>query len=469
MLLLGRSPFGTVAYTGEILASGSAVGEASVRVSESALRPAQGSVSCGAQARAEAVRNVNPVPKQVDIRSGASVAEVAHYALGGDAATASSAKARAVAEFAGQGQGSGAASVTGSMHRIMRMRRAGQALATASMEAEAYAYVYVLGRRAWARALPFATYWYVGQGRISAGAVCGGEAQRIRSSTGASRAVGTIQPNAQVDSNGSGGAQASVQLDSDPQLVIDGVIHKFGLGHSRATAEATAKPYVYTVDLAVGRARLSATPNVRRPNGGHVVARVTGQGRLERVLPFESSVVVGAEASGSASLRLAAFGRVDIDAVGCVATAQATLNAKAQVSTRSFADAEVARLAIEIRPGTAEAKAEVEPAEAIRNVLVAARPVGRANVRGMPRSLRAGFGKSAGVAAIWAGAGLHPKLTTSGEALASATVLGSNRVNETGQFLSQRLLVVGAANRSISLSPSYRTVKVGVSRRELAA
>ena len=489
-MLLGRVPYGGPHYPRQVTAGGSVVAGCTAQVAEYALRPASGQTVCTSHALGEGVRVVIPVPKQGAAKADVSGFERAHYAAFGSVSGDSTAYSQARVDFAAFGEAIPAAAASGENLRVVRMRWASQAHGYANPEGDADIYVWGFGETARATAFTFGSHFFVGSGNAQPSALVAAEAQHIRHSGGCSETAATGIATAQVESSsGSGQCVAEALLDSDPILEIGGVTHWFARGEAVAEVELGVKPYIYTVMLGVGRALVSGDAQTRQAGAGRAVARATGQGDMERVLPFEGTVIVGAVAEGSVAATIAAFGAARTDGVAAAGTAQSVFHAEGGAIVNSGSAAELLRLAIATRPGTAGGFSSASGATRADRLGDGATSV-TAAARGAARAHFQGTGWVTTNAGPLAALADHPKLPVSGQAqalgnavsleerlahraygaaLAEAVPEGWNLVDGGDQRLGGRVMWVGSEARTARVGSTQRAIFVDGVSRQLAA
>lgn len=467
-MLYGRTLFGAALYPRQVTAGGIASASASVSAQQLVHREATG-VACFGNAAIEptGVRNVLPVPgTSTGVCSVASAKAVAEFrppvATHGAAAVAGT----ATCDFFGTADSSTLARPTAWVQRTARTLPASKAVARATIEPDAAVYVLADPEPIRAKATVFGTHWFVGRGEATPNALPAADGQIQIPASGTAPASGSPVAAAAIDCLVAGVCRAQVEIDSDPLIESGGIEYWSARGVAIGAVSPSADPYVFTVALAVGRGKPSGEANAHRAAKGKAVAHARGAGDMQRVVPESAQVVVGAKASAAASASRSTVGTVVVDAVGAF-QARATVHAFTKAHASGAATGRLFQTEVRI-VGSVGATASVavdacrlRPASGAVAVLSSSAARGRYRAVGAGTSVCPASGVADGI--------FHPKILVSGLAEAVALANGTNRVNESTQPLSSRVVTVGSDSRQILVNPSPRLVAVGGYSRQMAA
>lgn len=471
MMLFGRTLFGGALLPRQVTAEGSTVASAQAQVAESSLRRGAAGVNGTASvAQATAVRIRIPVAVATGGTALVSGAGQGAFAPGVSLSATAAVAGQSVAEYRPPASAIGTAVCQAAGFKRTRPRLPSVSLATAQMEGDGLVYVYADADAARARALPFATYWYVSLGEVVAAASLSGEGEITQKGFGAAAPTATASGEALAEFVGGGQECGPVaELDADPLQYIGGIEHHFGRGVALASVAMSAEPCIYTVKLAVGRATLQSAPSVRRAVSASALGHATAAGDAERVIPFEGAVFIASSAQATARANSRVRGAAVIQSAAITTAVNARFSASAHLQVNSTAQAQSLRLAIDVTPAPAGGSAEAKPAKGARIAGATGTAQGSSAAQGRAVSRLAAFGQTGGVSSPVGELSLVEKIPASGEATAAADLSGTNTVGVADQTLSTRVVAVAAGSRRLALEPSQRLIAVGGTARQLAA
>ncbi|HBW09463.1 MAG: hypothetical protein JL55_18930 [Pseudomonas sp. BICA1-14] len=165
--------------------------------------------------------------------------------------------------------------------------------------------------RALARAHVEGTIGYFGRG-IAEGVATGFDlgAHKVRAAAGGTSGGATPAAAAKLDVEVTGATASSASAWGDPYFARGTVKYHDGNSDLLATATGQATCYVYTIDLAVGRATPAGYAERHQPGTATCAAKASGKGSMELVIPMVGQAAgIHSAASGVADTQFSAKGR----------------------------------------------------------------------------------------------------------------------------------------------------------------
>lgn len=280
--------------------------------------------------------------------------------------------------------------------------------------------------RALARAQVEGTIGYFGRG-IADGVATGSDlgAHKVRVGAGGTSGRATPVAAAKLDVEVTGATASGASAWGDPYFARGTVKYHDGNSGVLATATGEATCYVYTIDLAVGRATPAAYAERHQPGTASCTARASGKGSMELVTPMVGQAAgIQSSAAGAATTQFSAKGRgASLTAAAGEASAAAYLRARVELVSSASASSQGAELSIR-----ATAKASAEPGAIASRAVIA-----------------------------------------SGTARGEATPSGFNRVNEHSPAPPDRRMSITDGDRVVLVGEGSRRLIYSASSRQLAA